>query len=164
MEEEIIKDELSKIKKITPELKQKRKNILFKYLVIIVLIILYLRIISLAFYDMELNALSVYLKIISIIFLIFSIYKFEQGYRKDNESIFLEGVELLVLALISLFMTAFISFDEHAFFNIVIGIGIFATIYYLLKAYILRRKIKKEHKKNINDIRDIIEKGDKENA
>lgn len=164
MEEDIVKEELSKIKKITPELKQKRRKILLKNILILILIILYLGLLTFAFYKMELNSLSLYLKIISLVFLALSIYKFEQGYRKDNEGIFLTGVEILVLALITLFMTSFINFDEHIFKNIIIGIGIFAIVYYFLKTYILRRKVKKEHKKNISDIRDIVEKGDKQNA
>ena len=161
MEEDIVKEELYKMKKITPELKQKRRRILLKNFVIIVFIIAYLGILALAFYKMELNSLSLYLKILSIAFLGFSIFKFEQGYRKDDERIFLTGVEILILSLITLFMTSFINFEEHVFKNIIIGIGIFAIVYYSLKTYILRRKIKKEHKKNISDIREIVEKGDK---
>lgn len=93
-------------------------------------------------------------------FLVFAIVKFENGYKQDKEGIFLSGVEALILALITLFMTSLISSDEQFFKNTIWGIGTFATIYYLLKTWILRRKIKKEHKKKISDVRDIVGKGD----
>ncbi len=161
MEEEVVKEELSKIKKITPELKKKRKKLILKNLLILVAIAAYLGLICYAFYNIELNLFSNILKAISSILLLLAIYYFEQGYRKDNEGIFLVGVEILAFTLITLFMTSFISFEEHIFINIIIGIGIVSLGYYLIKLLIFVRKIRKEHKKNFNDIRDIVEKGDK---
>lgn len=160
MSEDILKEDLSKNKKITPELKEKMRKILLKNVLIIIGILLYLLILTLAFYKMELNTLATDLKVISVGFLVLAIMKFEKGYREDKEGIFLTGVEALVLALITLFMTALISVDEQIFKNIILGIGLITTIYYLLKTYVLRRKIKKEHKKKISDVRDIVGKGD----
>ncbi len=160
MEEEILKEDLSKNKKITPELKEKMRRILFKNILVIIFIILYLLILTLAFYKMELNTLALDLKVISVGFLVFAILKFEKGYKEDKEGIFLTGVEALVLALMTLFMTALISEEEQIFKNVILGTGIIATVYYLLKSYVLRRKIKKEHKMKISDVRDIVGKGD----
>ena len=115
---------------------------------------------TLAFYKMELNTLSTDLKVLSAGFLVFAIIKFEQGYKNDNEGIFLIGIEVLALALITLFMTVLISSDEHFFQNVVMGISIFATIYYILKSFAIRAKIKKQHKKQVSDVRDIIKKGE----
>lgn len=161
MEEEILQEDLSKNKKITPELKEKMRMILFKNTLLIILIVLYLLVLTLAFYKMELNTLALDLKVISVGLLVWAIVKFEKGYKEDNEGIFLTGVEALVFALLTLFMTAFINVEEQAFRGIILGSGIISAIYYLLKSYVLRRKIKKEHKKKISDVRDIVGKGDK---
>lgn len=160
MDEEILKEDLSKNKKITPELKEKMRRILFRNILIIILIIVYLLVLTLAFYKMELNTVAIDLKVISVGLLLFAIWKFENGYKQDNEGIFLTGVEVLFFALFTLFMTALISEEEQIFKNVILGSGIVSTIYYLLKSYVLRRKIKKEHKKKISDVRDIVWKGE----
>lgn len=159
--EEIFEEDWSKNKKLTPELKTKIRKTFVKSFAMIGLILVYMGLITLAFYKMELNTLATDLKVIGTGFLVVSIIKFEQGYKKDNEGIFLVGVEFLVLALISLFMTALISEEEVFFKNVVTGICVFSAIYYLIKTWVIRRKIKKQHKKQMSDIRDIVKKGDK---
>ena len=160
MDEEILKKDLSKNKKITPELKQKMRKILFQNILIIIFIMLYLFILTLAFYKMELNTLEVDLKTISVGLLVFAIWNFEKGYKEDKEEVFLRGVEILILSLFTLFTTALISEEEHFFKNVMMSTGLISIIYYLSKSYILRRKIKKEHKRKISDVRDIVGKGE----
>lgn len=55
-------------------------------------------------------------------------------------------------------MTSFISIEEQVFKNIIFGFSIFTAIYYIIKSFIMLRKIKKEHKNNISDVRDIVKK------
>lgn len=157
---EVLEEDLSKNKKLTPELKKKIRKTFGKNILIIGLILMYMGLLTLSFYKMELNTLSTDLKVLSVGFLAFAIIKFEQGYKKDNEGIFLTGVEALVLALITLFMTVLISTSENFFKNVILGICIFVTVYYLLKSLVIRSKIKKQHKKQVSDVRDIVKKGE----
>ena len=157
---EILEEDLSKNKKLTPELKKKIRRIFGKNIFIIGLILIYMALLTLAFYKMELNTLSTDLKVLSTGFLVFAIIKFEQGYKNDNEGIFLTGIELLVLAIITLFMTVLISTDEHFFQSIIMGISIFVAVYYIVKSFVIRGKIKKQHKKQVSDVRDIVKKGE----
>lgn len=157
---EILEEDLSKNKKLTPELKKKIRRIFGKNIFIIGLILIYMALLTLAFYKMELNTLSTDLKVLSTGFLVFAIIKFEKGYKNDNEGIFLTGIELLVLAIITLFMTVLISTDEHFFQSTIMGISIFVAVYYILKSFVIRGKIRKQHKKQVSDVRDIIKKGE----
>lgn len=157
---EILEEDLSKNKKLTPELKKKIRKIFGKNIFIIGLILIYMALLTLAFYKMELNTLSTDLKVLSTGFLVFAIIKFEQGYKNDNEGIFLTGIELLVLAIITLFMTVLISTDEHFFQSTIMGISIFVAVYYIVKSFVIRGKIKKQHKKQVSDVRDIVKKGE----
>lgn len=157
---EILEEDLSKNKKLTPELKKKIRKIFGKNIFIIGLILIYMALLTLAFYKMELNTLSTDLKVLSTGFLVFAIIKFEKGYKNDNEGIFLTGIELLVLAIITLFMTVLISTDEHFFQSTIMGISIFVAVYYILKSFVIRGKIRKQHKKQVSDVRDIIKKGE----
>lgn len=157
---EVLEEDLSKNKKLTPELKKKIRKTFGKNILIIGLILMYMGLLTLSFYKMELNTLSTDLKVLSVGFLAFAIIKFEQGYKKDNEGIFLTGIEALILALITLFMTVLISTSENFFKNVILGISIFVTVYYLLKSLVIRSKIKKQHKKQVSDVRDIVKKGE----
>lgn len=65
-----------------------------------------------------------------------------------------------MLAILTLLMTSFISIEEQSFKNIVIEFSVFSAIYYLIKSFVMIRKIKKEHKNKISDVRDIIKKGE----
>lgn len=73
--DEILKEELFKNKKMSPELKRKMRKIVGKNLFAIGAIIIYMGILSLAFYKMELNTLSNDLKVLSI--RIFSICNYQ---------------------------------------------------------------------------------------
>lgn len=158
MEDNILKEDLSKNKKLTPEFKKRIKKVLGINLLLAAIIVVYMFAIQFGFYNLELNTLETILKVIASIILVFAIYKFEMSYKKDNEGIFLSGVEALIVALITLFMTSFINIEEGIFKNIIYGICIFVFIYYLIKSFVQIRKIKKEHKKQISDVREIIEK------
>lgn len=64
--DEILKEDLSKNKKLTPELKSKIRKILGKNILIIGCILIYIGLITMAFYKMELNTLGNDLKVLSI--------------------------------------------------------------------------------------------------
>ena len=65
MDEEILKEDLSKNKKLTPELKSKIRKIIGKNILIAGCILIYIGLINMAFYKMELNTLSIDLKVLS---------------------------------------------------------------------------------------------------
>ena len=63
--DDILKEDLSKNKELTPELKKKIRKIFGKNILIIGTIFLYMLIITFAFYKMELNTLENDLKVLS---------------------------------------------------------------------------------------------------
>ena len=48
---------------------------------------------------MEYNVLQNYIRVVSVVLLGIAIYTFEKSYKKDNEFIFLEAVEYVILIL-----------------------------------------------------------------
>lgn len=153
---EVLEEDLSKNKKLTPELKSKIRKTFIKNLLIAIFIVIYMGLLGMAFYKMELNVLATDLKMLSLGFLVFSIIKFEQSYRKDNEGIFLIGIETLFLAIVTLLMTGLISEEESLFKNVIFAVALVGIVYYMLKTIIIALKIKKQHKKQISDVREII--------
>lgn len=72
--DDILKEDLSKNKELTPELKKKIRKIFGKNILIIGTIFLYMLIITFAFYKMELNTLENDLKVLSTRF--FSVFNY----------------------------------------------------------------------------------------
>ena len=145
-------------KKLPEELKSKRNNMIFKNLLIAICITVYFILINLGYYNIEKNIYMTDLKIFSIIVLAISIILFEKGYRKDNEGIFLSGIEVLIIAIITLAeqYRIFYSFDNiQMLFNLV---PVYFIIYYTIKLLINTRMIEKEY--SATDVREIVKKGE----
>ena len=99
-----------------------------------------------------------YIKVLSIILCVISIVYFEISYKKDNEGIFLYGVEILILAFVTLFSNYayFLYFDKYN--KMLIGISIIIAIYFVIKIICVKTKMKKAYYKQLNDIKDILKK------
>ena len=154
-----LEERMKQDKKIPKEYRKKiRKQLLFNLLTMLAFVI-FLGCINIMSLYME---TAIYLKVlrgVSIIVAVIAILYFECGYRKDNEKIFLYGVEVFVLALITLSSVYlyYIFFQEYNQLLLYITCGV--VLYYIIKMVIIRRKMKKQYYKEQNDIKEIVKKG-----
>lgn len=149
-------EELKEKRKIPKEYKKKiRKQVIFNIITIFA-ITLFLASINIMSLYIETQTYLNYLRIISIIVAIISIIYFELGYKKDNEKLFLYGVEILILALITLFSIYLYYMFFEKYSNILIYITIAFLAYYLIKILILKSRMKKKYYKEQNDIKEIV--------
>lgn len=103
-------------------------------------------------------AINIY-RITSIFMLIFSFTLFEKAYKNKNKKLKIEGIEILVLAIIILF--APYSFIKKP--NKVLKLsGVYYVIYYFIKSCIMYYNEKKEYLKQISDISEIVKKESKD--
>lgn len=145
-------------KKIPKEYKKKINTQLILNIVTIVVMAIYLCCINILSLYIETPIYLKTLKGLSILLAVIAIVYFELSYRKDNEKLFLYGVEVLALAVATLFSNYayYLYFDR--FNNILIGITVAFIIYYIVKIMIVRIKMKKQYYKDQNDIKDIVKK------
>ena len=101
-------------------------------------------------------------KIASFLILILSIIILEIGYKKDNGYIALNSLEILFLAATILFMPYKLNVGSELQRKSITIIGFYIIIYYFIKAIIVYKYEKKIAIKTNNDIKDIIEKNDKD--
>ena len=154
LDEEIIKN-----RKIPIECRKKiNKRILYNG-VILLLILIYLGCLNVFSLYIETSIYLKLLKIFSIFLAVISIIYFEIGYKKDDENIFLYGIEFFIIALLTLFCCYAYELYFNNYNRLLLIIKILIAVYYLLKIIYVNKKMKKEYYESLNDIKDITKKG-----
>lgn len=153
--EEIIKDK----HKISNEDTKKIKRKVFENLLIAIIFVIYLYLIYLGSQNIETSIYLTDLKVFSISLLVVAIIIFEYSYKNDNGNMCIHGIEVLILAIITLFLIYIYSlFINRAFSLIITLIIILYVIYFTIKSIIILFKMKKQYFKSKNDIKEIIKK------
>ena len=151
-------EQIRERKKIPKEYKKKINKQIILNIITLIIIAIYLSCINILSLYTDTEIYLKYLKVFSIILAIISVVYFEISYRKDNEKLFLYGSEILFLAIITLFSNYayYIFFDTYN--KILLGITIVFVVYYIVKIFVVKIKMKKKYYKEQNDIKDITKK------
>ena len=103
------------------------------------------------------------MKLVCIVLAIICVIYFELSYRKDSGYLFLHGAEFLVLAMITLFNIYAYSLFYASYNKILIYISIVVVVYYVIKTIVTLRNMKKQYYESLNDIKEIVKKGNVKN-
>lgn len=142
-------------KRLPQETKQKRKNVVLKNMIIAIFTIVYFMFLNIACFNVENSIYIILLQVFSGIFLVVSIMLFEKGYKKDNEGIFLNGVEALVISFVTMLMQ--FKFDDSKTIRLIFTlIFVVFILYYVLKSIIQARNLKKSYK--ASDVEELVKK------
>ena len=137
--------------------KKMNKRTIFNFLTIFA-IVLYLFCLNISSIYTDTNIFLLMLKCFSILLAIISIIYFELAYRKDNERLFLYGIEILVLGIATLFSNYIYYIYFNSFNKIITCFTLVFIIYYLVKIFIARRNMRKKYYNEQNDIKEIVKK------
>ena len=137
-------------KKIPNELKSiTRKRILYNFLIAVAIMVYFIFLI-LGSKNSTKSIRTIDFNIFSLILLGISIFLFEKAYRKDNGRSAVSGIEILVIAVITLFFS-YIVFElgeiQKKYFYMV---GVYVAGYYTIKNIYIRNKCKKNIQKSTN--------------
>lgn len=154
-EVEIKKNIINKIK-VPKEQREKIYNKIFKEFGIAILIFIYFFFLNLGYIRIESNLFKNDLYTFAGILVISSILLFESAYRKDNGEIALHGVELLVLATITLFMPYIYFYRGSKFKFLYSTLPIYISIYYLIKGFIIYKIEVKKYRDSLSDVKEIL--------
>jgi ABC-type multidrug transport system fused ATPase/permease subunit len=132
-----------------------RKKI-FENLIIAVAMMLYFILINFSYLRMEEDLLLQGIKIASLIILFFSIIIFEVAYHKDSGRIAINGIEVLVLAILTLTIRLVTARFKIDFGKYIVYLAYTFTIYYILKSIILYTMEKKKYLDSLSDIHEIV--------
>lgn len=125
-------------------------------LIIALVVIIYFIIFSTQYTRLDSAILYRYTDISSLIFLVIAIIAMEVSYKKSNEYIFLSGVEIAVIAVLTL-LTKHVPKVINCSIEVytLAGANLF-VIYTLLKNAILYTKQNQDELENMSDIKDIV--------
>ena len=94
----------------------------------------------------------------SIILLVATIVIFEKAYNKDDDRTAILGIEIMFLALVTLFLRYVTTKYSLDYMVCLAVLTIIFLVYYIIKSVVTYVKEKKEYIKSLSDIKEIIKK------
>ena len=154
-------EKLSKVieekNKIPKEIKDRLASIKFQNIIFAFLIFAYLGAINLGMNNIPTDTYLMDLKVFSITLLIITIGIFEFAYKKDKSEFWLHGIEVMVIAVFTVYLIYFYSIYYNNFGNIVFSVATVYFIYYVAKILIMQKSTINKYK-NLTDIGEIVKR------
>lgn len=94
----------------------------------------------------------------SVILLIATIVIFEKAYNSDDDRTALLGIEIMFLALATLFLRYVTLKYSLDYMVCLVGLTIFFLVYYIIKSTVIYIKEKKDYIKSLSDIKEIVKR------
>lgn len=143
-------------KKIPKSVKEKINSKVFENIIIAAIFIVYFGSLSFGMDNIPTDMYLNDLRIFSILLLATTIILFEYGYKKDNGEIWIHGVEVMAVAIFTLYLIYLYSI-YYATYSILLFIaGLIALVYYAIKIVITQRMVETSYKKSLRDIPEIV--------
>lgn len=153
---EKMKQNIEEIKKLPKEQLDKMNKRVFNNILIAIFVMLYFYLINLGSINIAPQKLELDLKVFSVVTILITVVIFEVAYKKDSGRIAIYGIESIFISLSTLFLSYLFTIYNKSFHFVVFLISFAFAIYYVVKAMIIYLKMKKEYKKSLSDIGDII--------
>ncbi len=150
--------EIIKKKRLPQEIKDEIYKKVFYNIFFAIGIIIYFMFLNLGFYNIEKNIFIQDAYVFSIVILVLSIILFEKSYRNGKGNIAIYGLELLAVALFTLFTPYTYFYLEAAITKIFMMVPLLFTFYYVIKSVIICVSIHAKHKRTLSDVKEIVKK------
>ena len=148
-------DKINEEKKLNQETKNEiAKKALNNFLIALDILLLFI-ILIVTSRNLNREITTMIYKISSAVLLVFTLILFEVVYKKDDESITVHSIEMLVLSITTL-LTPYIFVVRPTTFTLIVGA--YFTAYYILKNLVIYKKEKNKYLRQTSDIAQIIKK------
>ena len=151
---EEIKNIFKKKKKIPKEELKKINKPVFHNILVAIVVMIYFIFLILGFLNIEGNVYQTDLKVFSICILFLAIFLLEKAYKEDSGRIAIFGIEMIVIAIITLGLIYVKLMLSSHYINIVLIILYIVLIYYVIKSIVIYNKGKKKY--FIKDVKEMI--------
>lgn len=145
-------------KKIPKNVKDKINAKVFENMVLAAIILVYLAALNIGMGNIPTDTYIIDLKVFSMLLLAVTIIIFEIGYKKDDAGLWLHGVEVMVVAIFTLYLIYFYSMYYATYGTLLISTAIVFLIYFAIKMIITRKRLKRQYQKSLTDIGEIVKK------
>lgn len=153
-----IEEEINEKRKMPKEVKESLRKEIFTNIIICTCLVAYFLFLFLGSVDKTKAVRVIDLKIFSIIYLAASIILFEIAYKKDSGKIAIHGVEILLVAIMTLFLPYIIFELDSKYQKIYYFVGEYIAVYYVIKCIFIAIIRKRKYSKDVSDIKEIIKK------
>lgn len=148
-------EKISEERKLDKETKEViRKKVLKNFLLATGILLLFI-ILKLMALNLDKNINILVYKISSVILLAITLVLFEVAYKKDSDALAITSIEMFFLSITTL-LTPYTLINRPNVFTSIIGV--YFTIYYSIKNFIIYRKERSKFLKEKNDIEQIVKK------
>lgn len=151
----------NKIKEERKLPEERKKDIyvnVFRNVITAILLTVYFFGVNLINLYMDENTFIYQVNAFSIILLVATIIIFEKAYNKDDDRTAILGMEILVLALVTLFLRYVTTKYNLDYIFCLAVLTIIFLVYYIIKSVVTYVKEKKEYIKSLSDIKEIVKK------
>lgn len=152
-------EKINEERKLDKETKEAIRKKVLKNFLFATGILLFLAVLKLMALNLDKNINILVYKISSVILLVITLVLFEVAYKKDSDTLAITSIEMFFLSIITL-LTPYILINRPNVFTSIMGV--YFTIYYAIKNFIIYRKEKSRYLKEKNDITQIIKKESKD--
>lgn len=149
-------EEITNKKKLTEETKKNLVHKSFENLIYFMIIMAYLIFINIISANLDTDIFINIIKVSSFVWLLVSIIMFEISYKKDNDSLLVHAIEILSIAIVTLFLISGYKLYYDKFSLVVVTTIAVYIIFYIFKILFIMIRTKIKHNKNLSDINDII--------
>ena len=150
--------EIENRKKLPEDEKKKIRKQSLINTVILLIIVCFLFALKIGESNIQTASYIFILKVLSIAFILITIFLFEVSYKCNKNEMILHSIEMLVISLFTLFLIPAYSFYYGSLYKVIYVAIILFTMYYLIKGLMIVRKIKKNYYKSLSDIKTIVAK------
>lgn len=121
-------------------------------------IIIYFFFLNLEYIKIDIERLSIGIKVFATVFLVVGLVILERSYKNDSGKQAIVAIELFILSFHSLTIMHFVTKFHFDFQFYVLTSSYILASYYILKAIIIYTKAKKEYLNSLSDIKEIVKK------
>lgn len=123
-----------------------------------IIVVLYFFVLNVACENVNPQYLEKGIELCTMILLFISIFIFEWAYRKDNDDLAIQGIEILILSAYTLTSQHITKKFDFSLKNYLLVASYIFAIYFILKCIVVYTKGRKEMAENLSDIKEIVQK------
>jgi len=153
-----VQAELEEKRKLPDDLKEKRNKLAFKNFGFAIIVTLYFIFLNMGVSNIVKHILVADTKVFSGILLAITIILFEKAFKKEDGKLAIHGIEMLVLAIITLFIPYLYYLNMEHTKYVMVGLILAFNIYYLAKTALISTKIESKYLDSLSDVKNIIKK------
>lgn len=123
-----------------------------------IIIVLYFFVLNVACENVNPQYLEKGIELCTMILLFISIFIFEWAYKKDDDDLAIQGIEILILSAYTLTSQHITKKFDFPLKNYLLVASYIFAIYFILKCIVVYTKGRKEMAENLSDIKEIVQK------